>query len=212
MEPLETLSMETNTEDGYADELFDDKFDSMSTETRSSFDEGEVDNFENNSVLDDNVSQKENENEVAEEVVEIDNEAAETVVEQSDEDDQEEESDEENVLNYDQDEIDEENEEEWPEIIFDGAIEDALEGERDNPKCVTFNVHMLHHIESAIIRYGPLRDHWCFVDEHIIKILKSYYSNTNNQKASMAVMRRHVAVMFIELMKQVLGEPNSCPR
>ncbi|KAJ3295951.1 hypothetical protein HDU79_007917 [Rhizoclosmatium sp. JEL0117] len=71
---------------------------------------------------------------------------------------------------------------------------------------------MLHHIESATIRYGPLRNHWCFVDEHIIKILQSYYSNTNNRKASMAVMRRHVAVMFIELMKQVLGEPNSCPR
>ncbi|KAI9325400.1 hypothetical protein BDR26DRAFT_934369 [Obelidium mucronatum] len=81
----------------------------------------------------------------------------------------------------------------------------------DHPDSITFNVHLLHHVIPSIINYGIPREHWCFVYEHLIKFLKSYYANTNNRGVSFGVFRRHVAVMFIELMKQVQGSPHSCP-
>ncbi|KAJ3386249.1 hypothetical protein HDU80_000466, partial [Chytriomyces hyalinus] len=52
----------------------------------------------------------------------------------------------------------------------------------NDPEVISLNVHYLHHVENMLMRFGPLRDHWCFVYEHLIGIFKSYYRNTNNIK------------------------------
>ncbi|KAJ3074989.1 hypothetical protein HDU98_009550 [Podochytrium sp. JEL0797] len=48
-----------------------------------------------------------------------------------------------------------------------------------HPKDFKFNNHLFQHVPKNLARYGPARDHWCFVNEHLIKVLKSYYGNTN---------------------------------
>ncbi|KAJ3061272.1 hypothetical protein HDU98_002819 [Podochytrium sp. JEL0797] len=75
-----------------------------------------------------------------------------------------------------------------------------------------FNNHLFQHVPKNLARYGPTRDHWCFVNEHLIKVLKSYYGNTNNRNVSVGVFRRHVAVMFLELLNQAKGSDHSCPK
>ncbi|KAJ3067628.1 hypothetical protein HDU98_009157 [Podochytrium sp. JEL0797] len=81
-----------------------------------------------------------------------------------------------------------------------------------HPKDFKFNNHLFQHVPKNLARYGPARDHWCFVNEHLIKVLKSYYGNTNNRNVSVGVFRRHVAVMFLELLNQAKGSGYSCPK
>ncbi|KAJ3244066.1 hypothetical protein HDU77_010074 [Chytriomyces hyalinus] len=74
----------------------------------------------------------------------------------------------------------------------------------NHPSMVTYNLHQLHHYTSSIVKYGPLRDHWCFVYAHMIGLFKSCYHNTNNWKASFSVFQRVISTMVIELMNQVI--------
>ncbi|KAI8823791.1 hypothetical protein BJ741DRAFT_715091 [Chytriomyces cf. hyalinus JEL632] len=72
-----------------------------------------------------------------------------------------------------------------------------------HPDEITFNVHLYHHVEENIIQYGPVRQYWCFVYEHMIKRFKGCYTNTNNRKVSCGVFRRVLATIMIELMDQI---------
>ncbi|KAJ3229007.1 hypothetical protein HDU77_001711 [Chytriomyces hyalinus] len=78
-----------------------------------------------------------------------------------------------------------------------------------HPEEITFNVHLYHHVEENIIQYGPVRQYWCFVYEHMIKQFKGCYPNTNNRKVSFGVFRRVVAMIMIELMNQINGSAMS---
>ncbi|TPX48572.1 hypothetical protein CcCBS67573_g10197 [Chytriomyces confervae] len=82
----------------------------------------------------------------------------------------------------------------------------------NDPEVISLNVHYLHHVENMLMRFGPLRDHWCFVYEHLIGIFKSYYRNTNNIKVSLGVFRRHLVIIYMKLMAQRNGEEASCPQ
>ncbi|KAI9341470.1 hypothetical protein BDR26DRAFT_860479 [Obelidium mucronatum] len=81
-----------------------------------------------------------------------------------------------------------------------------------HPQLVTSNVHFLHHILDYMEQFGLLRYHWCFVFEHIIGVFKAFYLNTNNINVSFGVYRRDLTVMFIELLAQIAGRVNSCPK
>ncbi|ORY32066.1 hypothetical protein BCR33DRAFT_856690 [Rhizoclosmatium globosum] len=82
----------------------------------------------------------------------------------------------------------------------------------NHPRLVTINMHFLQHVCDYIKNYGLLRDHWSFVYEHHNGIIKSCYSNTNNRKVSFGVYRRLLSVYTLELLDQIAGKPNQCPK
>lgn len=83
---------------------------------------------------------------------------------------------------------------------------------RAHPEMVTLNVHLVHHMITYLQEFGPLRDHWCFVFEAGIGVLKTLYNNTNNTKVSWSVYRRALLIIGMELISQITGSHNQAPK